>query len=57
MGTLCASDEDDNTGLLGILSWAENLWALVGVFALLLFPVAMITLNGIAFGVLLLLKQ
>ena len=57
LGTLRESDEDDNTGLLGILSWAEDLWALLGVFALLLFPVAMIALNGIAFGVLLLLKQ
>ncbi len=45
---LRSADEDDDLGLQSIISWSEDLWAALGIFALLLFPVLMIILNGIA---------
>lgn len=36
------ADEDDATGLQGLLAWAEDVWATVGPVLLLLFPFVML---------------
>ena len=48
-------DADDDTGLFGLFSWGEDLWAFFGVFLLVLFPVAVAILVGIASLVVLLM--
>ena len=41
-------DADDDTGLFGLFSWGEDLWAAFGVFLLVLFPVAVAALVAVA---------
>lgn len=57
MGNLREADEDDDTGIQSVISWAEDLWATLGILALLIFPIAMILLNAIAIGALFLLQK
>ncbi|MBT3377993.1 MAG: DUF4126 family protein [Lentisphaerae bacterium] len=54
---LVESDEDDDLGLRGLLSWCEDLWAGFGVILLLLYPVAMLLVILVVTGVLHLLKR
>lgn len=49
-------DEDDDTGILRLFSWAQDLWSLLGVFFFILFPLVMMVLIGIAIGVIVLLR-
>ncbi|BAM03187.1 DUF4126 family protein [Phycisphaera mikurensis] len=48
-------DADDDTGLLGLFSWGEDLWSVFGVFLLVLFPVVVAALVVIASCVVLLM--
>jgi len=54
---LIEADQEDDFGLRGILSWAEDLWAVFGVFLLLSYPVVMVALMAIVFGVMLAVKK
>ena len=49
-------DEDDDTGLQKLLSWAEDLWSFFGLWFLVLFPLVMLTLIGVVTGFVLLLR-
>jgi predicted RNA-binding Zn-ribbon protein involved in translation (DUF1610 family) len=40
-------DEGDDLGLLALLAWAENAWALLGLLFLVLFPVAALVLAAL----------
>ncbi len=50
-------DEDDDTGLLGLLSWGEDLWAAFGVVFLILFPLVMLILIGLVVSLLFVLRK
>ncbi len=45
-------DEDDDAGLISLYSWAQDLWAFLGIFFLILFPVVMVGLILLALAVL-----
>jgi hypothetical protein len=47
MELLTESDEDDDAGVQGLVSWAEDLWAAAGPILLVLFPLAMALLVGL----------
>jgi hypothetical protein len=57
MELLTESDEDDDAGVQGLLSWAEDLWAAFGPLLLVLFPIAMALLVGLVSCGLLLLRR
>lgn len=65
MGTLRASalsvftdaDEDDDLGVQGLFSWAEDLWSFLGPILLLLIPIVMLILIGIVAGILVLIRH
>jgi hypothetical protein len=65
MGTLRAgalsiftdADEDDDIGVQGLFSWAEDVWAFMGPVLLLVFPIIMLILIGIVAGVLVLMRR
>lgn len=65
MGTLRAgalsiftdADEDDDIGVQGLFSWAEDIWGLFGPILLLIFPIIMLTLIGIVAGFLVLMRR
>ncbi len=40
-------DEDDDAGVQGLMSWAEDVWAAFGPVLLVLFPIAMAVLVGV----------
>ncbi|MEM7625136.1 MAG: hypothetical protein AAF333_05855 [Planctomycetota bacterium] len=50
MGFFRSADEDDDVGLQKLLSWGEDLWSFFGLFFLILFPIVMLILIGIAIG-------
>lgn len=50
LGILAEADPDDDTMIGGLLSWLEDLWALVGTLLLILFPVVMLGLSAVLFG-------
>jgi len=54
LGSFMEADPEDSTMLIGALSWLEDLWAFVGAFLLILFPLVMLgitamLLAGLAF--------
>jgi hypothetical protein len=49
-------DEDDDTGLMRLFSWAEDLWSFFGLWFLILFPLVMLALIGLAMGLVFLLR-
>ncbi len=65
MGTLRANalslftdaDEDDDLGVQGLFSWAEDLWSFFGPILLLLIPIVMLILIGIVAGILVLMRH
>ncbi|MHC5209187.1 MAG: DUF4126 family protein [Planctomycetota bacterium] len=58
MELLTESDEDDDAGVQGLVSWAEDLWAAAGPLLLVLFPIAMAVLVGLlSCGMILLRKR
>jgi hypothetical protein len=54
---LSDSDEDDDAGVRGMISWAEDLWAAAGPILLVLFPLAMAALVGLATLVMYLMRK
>ncbi|MEM8737606.1 MAG: DUF4126 domain-containing protein [Planctomycetota bacterium] len=56
VGLVIDADEDDDVGIQKLVSWAEDLWALFGVLFLIVFPLVMIALIGLASGFILLLR-
>lgn len=51
------ADTDDATGAHGLLAWAEDIYAALGMFLFLLFPLLMLVLIGGATGLVLLLQR
>ncbi len=56
MGFLSDADEDDDAGVQGLFSWAEDVWALAGPLLLILFPLLMIALIAAAIGIIALIR-
>lgn len=56
LGTLAEADPDDDTMIGGLLSWLEDLWALLGTLLLILFPIVMLTISAAIFGFIALLR-
>lgn len=56
VGLFIDADEDDDAGLQKLLSWAEDIWAMFGLFFLILFPFIMLALIGIATGFVFLIR-
>lgn len=56
VGLFMEADEDDDAGLQKLLSWGEDIWAMFGLFFLILFPLVMLALIGIATGFVFLLR-
>ncbi|MFA9477634.1 hypothetical protein ACERK3_04925 [Phycisphaerales bacterium AB-hyl4] len=50
-------DESDDTGLMKIFSWGQDLWAAFGILFLILFPIIMAVLILIGIGIILLLQK
>lgn len=48
-------DSDDDTGLFGLFSWGEDLWAVFGVFLFVLWPALVVVLVAVGSGFVLLL--
>lgn len=52
----CEADPDDDTMVMGVFSWAEDLWALVGTLMLILFPLVMLGITVLLLGLIALLQ-
>jgi len=50
-------DEDDDAGVQGLMSWAEDVWAAFGPLLLVLFPIAMAVLVGLVTLLLYLMRK
>ena len=57
LSILTDADEDDDIGVQGLFSWAEDVWAFFGPVLLLLFPIVMLVLIGIVAGLLAVLRR
>ncbi len=57
LGFFIDADEDDDVGVQGLFSWAEDVWALSGPILLILFPIVMLVLIGIVAGILVLARK
>lgn len=55
VGLFIDADEDDDAGLQKLLSWAEDIWAMFGLFFFILFPLVMLVLIGLVTGFIMLL--
>ncbi len=55
--TVFEADEDDDLGIQGLMSWGEDLWVVTGLVFLVLFPIVMLLLIGIATGLLVLARK
>ena len=51
------ADEDDDIGVQGLISWAEDIGVVGGLLFLILFPVVMLVLLGMISGLLLLARK
>lgn len=56
LGVFIEADPDDDTMLMGLLSWAEDLWALLGTLLLFLFPLVMLGITALLLTTLWLLQ-
>jgi hypothetical protein len=54
---LRTSDEDDDIGIQNLISWAEDMWVILGLLLLIVFPVVMLILIGAVSGVLILIRK
>ena len=54
---LRTADEDDDLGIQNLISWIEDIWAAFGIVLLLLFPILMLVINGVALGILYLAQK
>ena len=50
------ADPDDDVGLFRLASWGEDLWAVFGVWFLILFPVVMLALVALVIGIVFVLR-
>lgn len=57
LAALSEGDTDDATGLQGFFSWMEDLWVLFGVPLLILFPIFVLILLAVAWGVIALVAR
>lgn len=57
LGFFIDADEDDDTGVQGLFSWAEDIWGSFGTILLLVFPIVMLILLAIIAGLLVLAKK
>ncbi len=57
LGFFIDADEDDDTGVQGLFSWAEDVWAFFGPVLLILFPIVMLVLMGIVAGLMVLAQK
>jgi len=51
------ADEDDDAGVQGLLSWAEDVWSVAGPLLLILFPIVMLILIGLVAGLFVLARK
>lgn len=56
LGVLMEADPDDDTMVGGLLSWLEDLWALLGTLLLILFPLVMLAITGVILALLAMLQ-
>ncbi|MEM6459609.1 MAG: hypothetical protein AAF710_09490 [Planctomycetota bacterium] len=56
VGLFIDADEDDDVGVQKLMAWGEDLWSLFGFWLLILFPLVMLALIGLASGLVLLLR-
>ena len=56
LGVFIEADPDDDTMLMGLFSWAEDLWALLGTLLLILFPLVMLGITAAILSTLWLLQ-
>jgi Zn finger protein HypA/HybF involved in hydrogenase expression len=54
---LYEADEDDSLGLRKLIAWAEDAWAVIGFFWLIIYPIAVIIIIGVLVGGAFLLKK
>jgi len=47
MQILTDADEDDDIGVQGLISWAEDIWSTFGILLLILFPIIMLIIIGL----------
>ena len=57
MELLFEADEDDSLGLRKIIAWAEDAWAVIGFFWLIIYPIAVLIILGSLLGIAFLLKK
>ena len=57
LGLLRESDDDDDAGIQGLISWAEDVWAAFGIWILILYPAVMVALLGLVTGGMLLARR
>ncbi len=57
LAVISDADEDDDIGVQKLFSWAEDLWATVGVFFLLVYPLVMLLLIGVVAGLVMLARK
>lgn len=50
LGVLTDADPEDDTMIGGLLSWLEDLWALLGTLLLILFPIVMLAITAAIFS-------
>lgn len=51
------ADSENATGIHGLLAWGEDIWAALGMFAFIFFPIAMAILIAAVIAVILLLQR
>jgi hypothetical protein len=54
---LFEADQDDDLGLRKLISWAEDGWAVIGFFWLILYPLVVLAILGLVLGGAFLLKK
>ncbi|MCZ6673146.1 MAG: DUF4126 family protein [Verrucomicrobia bacterium] len=54
---LFEADQDDDLGLRKLISWAEDGWAVIGFFWLIIYPIVVLIILGVIFGSAFLLKK
>ncbi len=57
MNLLALSDPDDDLGVRTLISWFEDLWASIGIYLLILYPVIVVTILAIVLGLLYLVRK
>lgn len=57
LASIAEDDEDDNSGLMYLLSWGEDLYVLIGMVILIFFPLAALAISGVTILALFLLPK